>query len=161
MPNRVFRIEYHAFYNCTSLTNMVIPSSVSSIVDFAFERCTNLAAAYFQGNAPADSGNQFLNDPIATVYYLPGSTCWGLTFGSAPAVLWNPQAKSPGFQAGDFGFAITGPKNATIVVEACANLSAPIWLPVATNTLDAVGVSAFSDAETSRYSSRFYRFRSP
>ena len=55
----------------------------------------------------------------ATVYYLPGTTGWGSTFGGVPAVLWNPQANSFSFTGGQFGFNLTGPTNAVIVVEAC------------------------------------------
>jgi hypothetical protein len=130
-------------------------------MDYAFERCTNLTAVYFRGNPPAASGIQFLNDPLATVYYLPGSSGWGSTFGGVPAALWNPQAYSPGLLAGQFGFGISGPTNATIIVEASESLSAPNWSPVATNTLSGTGGSAFRDSETISYSSRFYRFRSP
>ena len=54
---------------------------------------------------------------------------------------------------------INGPTNAVIVVEACTNLSHPVWLPVATNTFSGSGTSTFSDS--SGYPSRYYRFRSP
>jgi hypothetical protein len=82
-------------------------------------------------------------------------------FGSMPAVLWNPQAHAAGVSAGQFGFAITGPANGVIVVEACTNLSHPVWIPVGTNTLSWGGVSAFSDPQWKKYSGRYYRFASP
>lgn len=97
-----------------------------------------------------------MNDPV-TVYYLPGTTSWGTTFANAPAVLWNPQATALATADGPFGFNITGPTNATIVVEACTNLSNPVWIPVATNVL-INGTNSFSDPQWTNYPSRLYRF---
>ena len=57
-------------------------------------------------------------------------------YGTALAVLWNPQVSAPGFTGGRFGFNFTVPTNATIVVEASANLQNPAWLPVATNVFE-------------------------
>jgi hypothetical protein len=84
-------------------------------------------------------------------------------------VLWNPQAQTSdgnfGVRTNHFGFNITGSSNLVIVVEACTNLSNPVWSPVATNTLNTFigtnGTSYFSDPRWTNYSRRFYRFRSP
>ena len=160
IPNSVANIESMAFYYCSSLTSVTIPNSVTSIGDFAFNDCYSLTSAYFEGNAPPDDGYSFLGGNMATVYYLAGTTGWGSTFGSAPAVLWNPQAQAPSVTAGQFGFGITGPTNVTIVVEACTNLANPVWLPVATNTLDNTGTGTFSDPQTGTYPTRYYRFNS-
>jgi hypothetical protein len=162
LGNGVTSIGQYAFYDCSSLTSMTIPKSITSIGQNAFYNCSRLIAAYFLGNAPPDDGSAFTgfyaNNPT-TVYYLAGTTGWGSTFGGVPAVLWNPQAVTPGFTGGQFGFNLTGPTNAVIVIEACTNLSNPVWLPVATNTFSASGTSTFTDP--SNYPSRFYRFRSP
>ncbi|HEY5298318.1 MAG TPA: leucine-rich repeat protein [Verrucomicrobiae bacterium] len=143
-----------------SITNVTIPNSVTSIGNDAFAFCTSLKSAYFQGNAPPDNGDAFVDDP-ATVYYLSGTIGWGPTFGNVSAVLWNPQANTLGVTGGHFGFNLTGPTNATIVVEACTNLSHPVWLPVATNTFSGIGTSAFSDLQSGTHPTRFYRERSP
>jgi hypothetical protein len=63
--------------------------------------------------------------------------------------------------AGQFGFGISGPTNATIVVEACTNLVNPVWLPVATNTLSDTGTGTFNDPQTGSYPARYYRFSAP
>ncbi len=135
-------------------------NSVTNIGDSAFAVCTSLRSAYFLGNAPPDDGTAFSYDP-ATVYYLAGTTGWGLWFGGVPVMLWNPQAKTFSFTGGQFGFNLTGPTNAVIVVEACTNLSHPVWLPVSTNTLSGLGTSAFSDPKSGGYPMRYYRFQSP
>ena len=43
LPNTLTSIGVEAFYNCTNLTNIVIPNSVISMGNSAFRDCTNLA----------------------------------------------------------------------------------------------------------------------
>jgi hypothetical protein len=100
----------------------------------------------------------FDGDSNATVYYLPGTTGWGETFGGRPIMLWNPQAQNLGERANQFGFTITGTSNLVIVVEACTNLANPVWSQVGTNTLTG-GSSYFSDPQWTNYPARFYRLR--
>lgn len=165
IPDTVTNILPGAFENCRSLTNIVIPGSVTSIGEYAFDECESLSSVFFLGNAPSDaSGQLFLSAPLSIptiVYYLPGTTGWGTTFGGAPTELWNPQATAFTTAGGQFGFNITGPTNATIVVESCTNLSNPVWLPVSTNTLSGSGTSSFSDLQQAKYTSRYYRFSAP
>jgi BspA type Leucine rich repeat region (6 copies) len=139
-----------------------IPSGVTDIGSDAFAWCANLTAVYFLGNAPSGGSDSslFAFDNIAAVYYLPGTTGWGSTFGGLPAVSWNPQAQDLGVQANQFGFTITGSSNLVVVVEACTNLANAVWIPLATNTLTG-GTSQFSDPQWANYPSRFYRFRAP
>jgi hypothetical protein len=74
-----------AFVDDTNLISVTIPDSVTNIEIEAFAGCTSLTTAYFQGNAPPDNGTVFSGDPV-TVYYLFGTTDWGVTFGGAPVV---------------------------------------------------------------------------
>ena len=160
--NGVTNIGDRAFAQCTSLTGVTIPASVTSIGDSAFAYCYILTAVYFQGNAPSGGSDSsvFAGDNNATVYFLPGTTGWGSTFGGRPAVLWNPQAQNVGVALNQFGFTITGSSNLVIMVEACTDLANPDWSPVGTNTLTG-GASYFSDPEWTNYPCRFYRLRSP
>jgi hypothetical protein len=159
LPNRLTSIGAEAFFNCYSLTNIFIPASVTNIGDLAFAYSPGLTSVYFEGDAPPDDGTVFSGDS-AIVYYQPGTSGWGATFGNVPTELWNPQAQNASVMAGQFGFAITGPTNAVIVIQACTNLANPVWLPLSTNILDGNGTSSFSDSQWVNYSKRFYRFSS-
>jgi hypothetical protein len=187
IPNSVTYIGEYAFQFCTSLTSVTIPNSVTSSGDYAFEYCTSLSSVtigssvtnmglgafrncisltqvYFQGNAPSVGFNVFLYAGNVTVYYLPGTTGWGTTFGGRPAVLWNPLVATSdasfGVRTNRFGFTITGTADILLVVEATTNLASPAWIPVGTNTLTG-GSSYFSDPQWTNHPARFYRLRSP
>jgi hypothetical protein len=89
IPNSVTSIGDVAFSQCTSLTNATIGSSVTSIGDCAFCDCPSLTGVYFDGDAPRLGGSSvFTAANRATVYYLPGATGWGATFGGRPTALW-------------------------------------------------------------------------
>jgi len=100
---------------------------------------------------------------------LPGTTGWadfsantGLP--TAPWFLPNPlilnTGPSFGVQSNAFGFIITWATNISVVVEACTNLTSPVWQPIQTNTLTG-GASYFSDPQWTNCPGRFYRLRSP
>jgi hypothetical protein len=161
IPNSVINIANNAFVHCSSLTSVTIPNNVASIGNFAFNNCTSLTGVYFTGNAPSLGSSVFTGDTSAIVYYLPGTTGWGATFGGLRT--WNPQAQNDasfGVQTNQFGFNIAGNTNLIVVVEACTDLANSTWSPVATNTLTG-GSSYFSDPQWTNYPGRFYRFRSP
>jgi hypothetical protein len=163
--NSVTSIGSGAFSG-TSLTTVTIPNSVTSIGDDAFYSCTSLTSVYFQGNAPSLGGGVFAFDDNATVYYLPGSTGWSdfSTNAGLPVVLWTPQVETSnasfGVRTNQFGFTINWASGMNVVVEASANLAAPIWYPLATNTLTG-GSSYFSDPQWTNHPARFYRLRWP
>jgi hypothetical protein len=171
----VTTIGSYAFAACTSLASLTIPNSVTNIGSYAFAFCDHLDSVYFEGNAPGADSTVFFHwsnffQPVyepptpTTVYYLPGTTGWGTTFGGQPTVLWNPRTQTSGasfgVRANGFGFNITGASNLIVVVEATTNLSSPDWQPVQTNTLT-TGSAYFSDPQWTDYPSRFYRLRSP
>jgi len=165
IPSSVTSIGSFAFEYCTGLTSVTIGSSVTSIGGWAFAACTGLKGVYFQGNAPSDIGGYIFAQDLemgrplnVTVYYLPGTTGWGATFGGCPTTCWNPQAQDLGVKSNQFGFTITGSSNLVIVVEACTDLTNPVWSPVGTNRLTG-GSSYFSDPHWTNYPARFYRMR--
>jgi hypothetical protein len=168
IPDSVTRIGSDAFQYCTRLTNVTIGNGITSIGDDAFIECTSLTALHFGGNAPGLDGSfVFYGDTNATVYYLPGTTGWGTTFGGLPTALSflpNPLilTSGPGFgvQSDAFGFIISWATNLPVVVEACTNPANHSWSSLKTNALTG-GWSYFSDPQWTNYPGRFYRLRSP
>jgi hypothetical protein len=90
IPDSVTNIEDGAFFDCESLTNVTIGSSVTSIGDWTFAFCPGLMSVCCRGNAPSLGGDNVFYGNLATVYYLSGATNWGPMFNGHPAVLWNP-----------------------------------------------------------------------
>jgi hypothetical protein len=163
IPNGVSSIGDWAFYNCVALTNLTIPSSVTRIDSWAFVSCTSIKKIYFEGNAPTIGSPVF---PGAVIYYLPGTTGWGPTFGGLPTALWvlpRPLIlnNSPAFgvQTNGFGFIISWATNVPVVVEASIDLVNSAWFPLATNSLTN-GWTYFSDLGYLNYPLRLYRVRS-
>jgi hypothetical protein len=170
IPNSVTTIGAWAFADCMSMGNIWIGNEVTNIGDGAFHDCFNLSGVYFEGNVPTDFGNLFSDDSDGkahfntTIYYLPEAAGWGNEFAGRPATLWLPQMQTDntsfGVRTNQFGFNINCASGQMVVVEACTNLSNPIWFPVATNTL-AGDSFYFSDPQSSNYPARFYRLRAP
>jgi hypothetical protein len=114
----VTNIADNAFAYCTSLTNVIILDGVTNIGDSAFSFCGKLASVYFLGNAPSVGANAFYPFYAPTVYYLPGTTGWGATFGSCltmlltnavPALVIQPQGHAvDAGQSASFSVAATG-----------------------------------------------------
>jgi hypothetical protein len=164
IPNSVTNIGYMASVDCTSLTNVIVGNKVASIGYAAFAGCSSLTSLYFLGNAPRFDSYVFDGDTYTTIYYLPDTLGWTWIPVGCPTILWNPQAQTNdakfGVRTNQFGFNITGTSGLSIVVEACSDISNPVWQPVATNTLTG-GTSYFSDSQWTNYPGRFYRLRSP
>ena len=159
IPDGVTFIGYGAFES-TAITTLTIPSSVTTCETFGY--WSKLRGIYFLGNAPSSGSDHhaiaLLNG--ATIYYLPGSTGWGPTFSGVPTALWLPTLQNSriGGQGNQFGFSISWASGQTVVVEACTNLSQPVWLALQTNTL-ATNATIFNDAQWINYPRRFYRVR--
>lgn len=114
------------------------------------------------GVAGNEDSTVFLDDS-GTVYYLPGTTGWGSTYGGLPTALWYQPAplilggSSLGVRNKQFGFTISWATNTSVVVEASTNLAH--WTPITTNTLTG-GTNTFTDATWTNYPQRFYRVQS-
>ncbi len=77
IPDSVTGIEGGAFYNCTSLTSLVIPDSLTSIGDSVFFGCgAGLTGVYFQGDAPTHGSDVFAHEFNSVIYCIPGKAGW-------------------------------------------------------------------------------------
>ena len=73
IPNSVTSIGRYAFYQCSNLTSITIPNSVTSIGQYAFYNCSNLTSVYYKGNSSQWSSISIDSNytPLtnATIYY--------------------------------------------------------------------------------------------
>jgi hypothetical protein len=172
VPNSVTSVGSFAFEYCSGLTNATIPNSVTNIGSNAFALC-GLREACFQGNAPLVNGGAGSADTSVfcrdsgTVFYQPGTTGWGASFGGWPTAGWyQPQPQILGSSYGldassnGFQFTISWATNTSVVVETCTNLADPTWVPLQSCILTN-GSLYFSDPQWTNYPGRFYRLRSP
>ena len=164
VPDGVTQIGAGAFQD-SNVNSITLPQSIFKIDGNAFYFCTGLTNIFFSGNAPSGDLSVGLYDN-GTVYYLPGTTGWGSTFGGLPTEPWflpQPliltQGSNLGVQSNAFGFTISWATNVSVVVEACTNLANPVWVPIATNVLSS-GSASFSDAQWTNYPGRYYRLSS-
>ena len=185
IPNSVTNIGDSAFYGCSELGIVTIPDSVKHIGWLAFGNSVigtvivgsgvtsiddlvfwhaSVNRIFFRGDAP-NFGPDAFSSSGPTLYYLPGTIGWTPTVAGRPAEPWflpNPLilTRSPSFgvQTNAFGFRVSWATNASVVLEACTNLAAPNWTPLATNTLTD-GWSYFSDPQWASHPNRIYRVR--
>lgn len=158
------------FGGCTNLTNVVLGKGLARLGAGSFNSCQKLVGVYFRGNTPTITGvvdhgrAMFYGAPLAIVYYLPETTGWHTTFVGARAMLWNPQPQtgdgSFGIKQDVFGFNVAGTPDIPLVIEACNDLPAGLWIPLQSCTLTN-GLIYFSDSAWAHYGGRFYRIRSP
>ncbi len=153
------------FNYCTNLRSLHIPASVTSIGTGAFEACYGLSTVYFAGNAPGNPASYFLPNGT-TVCYLPWTSGWDsfAANSGAAAVPWEPVIATGdgifGVQGNRFGFNVTSTNNFSVVVQACANLASPEWVPLQTVAITN-GSAYFSDPTWTNFPNRFYGLTMP
>ena len=71
----VTSIGSSAFYGCTGLTNVTIPNSVTSIGNSAFYDCTGITEIYIEATIPPSvSSGAFYNVPVSIPVYVPAGS---------------------------------------------------------------------------------------
>jgi hypothetical protein len=128
IPDSVINIGGGAFYSCTNLASVTLGNSVASLGDYAFYGCSSLTTINCRDNAPSIGTSVFSGDKNMTVYYLPGTTGWGPTFGGLSAVLWNPPVPF-NYTTSDSAITITGYTGSASEVTFPSNIN---FLPVTT-----------------------------
>ncbi len=170
IPDGVTSLGQSVFNYCFDLTNITFPASITNIGFTTFYLTSFLTGVYFMGNVPA-AVQPFAQSYSATSYYLPGTTGWSNSFSGQPALLWtlpypvildSVNYGGPGFgvQSNAFGFTVSWATNQTVVVQACSDLSNPVWQPLQTNTFTATtngGWFHFTDPQWTNFPARFYR----
>jgi hypothetical protein len=77
---------FSAFFGCTALTSVSLPSA-TTIGSNTFRDCPNLTAVYFGQNAPAEATDVYANAPNVTNYVTsPTATGWGAIWNSRPVL---------------------------------------------------------------------------
>jgi hypothetical protein len=160
----VTTIKYRTFGNCeNNLTSVTIGNGVTNIESYAFKANYHLTEIYFTGNAPILDGSQQASTE-ATIYYLPGTSGWGESYGGYHAALWNPLIvvtdEDFGVQTTGFNFNISESASGLVVVKGCTNLAAGIWEPIQTNSMGG-GIVNFSDSKWTDNPSFFYKLTMP
>jgi len=159
ISNGVTYIEQDAFGSCPFLSSIIIPSSLSNIVEYAFDDSINLKSIYFFGNEPSILGSYQALDFFSnntTIYYLPGTAGWTSNFGGMPAVLWNPAFGGVSVQTNQFEFYVSGTSNIPLTLEVCSNLEDAVWLPLIAGALTN-GVLRYSEYVETNQAARFFR----
>lgn len=165
IPNGVTSIGSGTFYGCDNLTTLTIPASVNRIEYRAVQYCSHLTGVYFKGNAPSLGSEVFDGDSFVTVYYLPATSGWDLTYGECPTKPWNLPSlairhSNLGAAANPLEFALAGASGQLVVVEVCSDLVHPAWTPFQTNIIRG-DLFRFSDPQWTNTPSRFYRLCLP
>ena len=130
LPSSITKIGDGTFYGCTGLTSITIPSGVTFIGSESFMWCDGLTSVYFLGNAPAKGYGVFGGVLGATVYYVNGKSGWGATFAGRPTAKWVPVEPPV-------------PTVNTLVVQVSPFIQNPSWASVATNTVPQSGAQQF------------------
>jgi hypothetical protein len=141
IPDSVTYIDAWTFSGC-GLTSVTIGNGVNNIQEDAFGACYSLTGVYFKGNAPSLSDSSvFSGDNNATVYYLPGTTGWGTTFGGRPTALWPlPTIQtSPRTQTAEAG--------STVDLRVKASSSSPLFCLWYLNSTNLISWGASSELE--------------
>ena len=164
LSNGVTGVAYNAVGNCTNLTTIILPETLTTIDIYAFQHCPSLKALFFRGNAPSAPQTAFFGTTNAIAYYLPGKSGWTDTFGGRPTALWLPviwtQDEDFGIQSNAFGFNLNWASGQTVVLEASSDLAGVDWSSISTNVLPS-DTWYMRDLSWTNFSQRLYRIRSP
>lgn len=96
LPGTLTGIGQKAFYHCTGLSEITIPQNVSSIAANAFDSCSGMHYVTFSGNAPETIATTAFTGVTATAYYPVSDTSWNDVIGNqyGGTLTWQPHTHS-------------------------------------------------------------------
>lgn len=164
LPDKITSIGTYAFARCAGLSALTLPNNLTNLGSHAFDSCSGLTRVFFKGNAPASDATVFASATNALVFYVPGATNWGATFGGAPARFWNPKfecdAAGFGKRGNGFQLTISGTPDIPIVMETCTNLAGNVWTALHCTNLTA-GCLCVTHSNCASQRTLYYRIRAP
>ena len=151
-----------AFFGCDNLREIFFYGGVGSLADGVFGACGALADVYFRCDVPTlNTGTDlFTAAGDVTVYFLANPSNWGTTFCGAPAVEWAPVPAGAEVAENMFRFTVAWAKGQSIKVQACNDLTAPVWQDVDTYVLTN-GTCRVTDPHWTDSPLRIYRITEP
>lgn len=132
IPDSITNIEDGAFFDCLSLTNVTLGNSIASIGDWVFGFCPSLTSICFRGNSPRLDGSDIFYGNLATLYYLPEAAGWESMFDGHPAILWNPVVPY-----------VFSTNNGSITIREYTGPDEAITIPSQINFLPVTGIGNF------------------
>ena len=153
IPNSVTTIGYKAFYNCSGLTSVTIPNSVTSIYYNAFEGCSKLTSVIWNAKNCKDFIKDFSGSTYSLFYDIRSSIT-SFTFGNEvehiPAYLCYDMSKLT---------EMTIPNSVTSIGKDafynCSRLTSVIWNAKNCKDFSSSAYSPFYDIRSSRTSFTF------
>ena len=141
IPNSVTSIGDAAFSNCTGLTSVVIPNSVTSIGDYAFSNCTGLTSVTIPKSVTNIGGGLFVACTSLTAINVDAGNS---TFSSQDGVLYN-KAKTTliAYPAGKTGNTFTIPNSVTSIGDAAFSNCTRLTSVTIPNSVTSIGYGAF------------------
>ena len=95
IPSGVLDIAADAFVQCTGLTRLFVPASVTRMEDYSIVSGSALTGVYFHGNAPSLGTAGPFSNTHPTIYYVPGTSGWGPSFDNLITTTWSPPPPVP------------------------------------------------------------------
>ncbi len=89
---------------------------------------------------------------------VPAPPLYGLTSFTFPVVNPSIKVSAPTIGTNGFTFAVTGPGNAPLEIQATTNLTNPLWVPLLTGALTN-GSYTYTEAQWTNNPARFYRVK--